>query len=98
MTAGIAVPRNEKPKQGRPARGEPAQPEVPDDQEDEKGQYTQHVLVRLGFKERLDSAVMKANQQRRRAGKKGRARGWYVEKYLTPWLESVEAELSPPPE
>lgn len=68
--------------------------DVPGGSESDDAEYTEHLLVPLRFKERLEEIARSVNKQRRRVGKRKRALGWFVVAHLEDWISRTEAEIA----
>jgi hypothetical protein len=94
MVAGNAVARDRKTK--NPPAPVPV-PQAPRPDDEGAAEYTEHVLVPLPFKERLERIAQKVNQERRRQKLPKRPLGWFVVRYLRDWMDMAEATQGPPP-
>ncbi len=85
MIAGGCVAKDKRPA---------PVPDKPNDEPD----YTEHILVPVPFKQRLERIAQKVNQERRRKKMGPKLPlGWFVVTHLERWLADSEAELSQNP-
>lgn len=89
MIAELCVGKDKKKTPELPA------PPVPGGSEVDDAEYTEHLLVPVAFKERLEKIAQRVNQERRRQKLAKRPLGWFVVYYLNPVLQQVEAEQKP---
>jgi hypothetical protein len=85
MSAGTLVAKGKSPKTGKSEDVKPA-PEG-----EEVVEYTEHILVPIPFKERLEAIAQRVNQNRRRQKLPKRPLGWFVVRFLQDWMAAVEA-------
>lgn len=85
---GACVAKGKK-QNDAPASEPPVDP-LP--QEEDRADYTEHLLVPLAFKQRLDRIALKVNQERKRKRLEKRPLGWFVVTQLEGWLAQMEAE------
>jgi hypothetical protein len=95
---GVAKDRKKPKPSSAPqedAEKEKPRSEVPGGAELDEDEYTEHLLVPIQFKERLERIAQRVNQERRRLKLPKRTLGWFVVYYLSPVLDRLEAEEHP---
>lgn len=80
MLAGLLMGTEKKGK--KPEGVEPAAP---------KNVYTEHILVPLEFKQRLERVAQRLNQKRKKEGLTKKPAGWFVVEGMSEWLALQEA-------
>lgn len=80
MLAGLLMSAEKKGK-----------PRGAQDDSRKKSVYTEHLLVPLDFKQRLEQVAQRINQQRKRDGLDKQPTGWFVVQGMEEWLALQEA-------
>lgn len=81
MLAGMLMGTEKK---GKSARG-------PQEDAPKKSVYTEHLLVPLDFKQRLERVAQRINQQRKQQGLDKQPAGWFIVQGMEEWLALQEA-------
>lgn len=94
MLVRAHVAKDRKAKRPEPESEPPAAQHAPPagtPEDEAEEEYTEHVLIPLRDKQRLDAIAFKVNAERKGKRLSKRPLGWFVVKALREWMDQAEA-------